>query len=224
MLDLVPFAGPGRKVTENYLSGFPIKDLYVYAMTKRMMLIGQQALSRQFGLRFLTVVPSTLYGPGYHAAGRQLHFICDLIRKISRGKTHGEEVVLWGDGYQKRELAFIDDFIETLLRLSPASENELINVGAGEEYSIREFAGILCEIIGYPADRIRYDDKGYVGAKSKVLDVTKLSRMVPDRPRTPLREGLERTIGWIRPAGDDAAGRLTDPDDGGDATVRVQAG
>jgi GDP-L-fucose synthase len=184
-------------IEENYLTGAPIEDLYVYGMTKRMLQIGQQALARQFGMKYLTAVPSTLYGPGYHTAGKQLHFIFDLIRKILRGKSHGDEVVLWGDGHQKRELVYIDDFVDALLALVPAVENELVNIGAGEEHTIREFAGAICEIVGYPPEKIRYDTNGYVGAKSKILDISKLSRLLPDRPRTPLRKGLEQAVRWM---------------------------
>src|SRR5439155_13507909 len=94
---------PDRPLSEeNYLVGEPIESLYTYAMTKRMMLVGMQALHRQFGLNYLCLVPSTLYGPGYHTDGRQMHFIFDLIRKILRGKRYGEPVVLWGDGHQSR--------------------------------------------------------------------------------------------------------------------------
>ena len=60
-----------------YLDGIPREELYVYAMTKRMLLIGQQSLHRQFGLNYLTLVPSTLYGPDYHTGGEQMHFIFD---------------------------------------------------------------------------------------------------------------------------------------------------
>jgi GDP-L-fucose synthase len=84
---------------DNYLVGTPIDSLYTYAMTKRMLQVGLASLQRQFGLSHATLVPSTLYGPGYHTDGRQMHFIFDLIRKILRGKHHGEPVVLWGDGH-----------------------------------------------------------------------------------------------------------------------------
>src|SRR6185436_13243299 len=98
-------------VEENYMKGEPIESLYTYAMTKRMLYQGQRAMNKQYGHTYLTLVPSTLYGPGYHTDGRQMHFIFDLIRKILRGKIYGEKVVLWGDGHQKRELIFIDDFV-----------------------------------------------------------------------------------------------------------------
>src|SRR5216683_3236920 len=101
------YAPESELAEENYLTGTPIESLYTYAMTKRMLYVGLLSLNKQFGLKYLCLVPSTLYGPGYHTDGRQMHFIFDLIRKIIRGKELGERVVLWGDGYQRREILFI---------------------------------------------------------------------------------------------------------------------
>ncbi len=186
---------PGQPlVEENYLAGLPIESLFTYGMTKRMLHVGQMALHKQFGLRFLTVVPATLYGAGYHTDGRQMHFIFDLIRKILRGKQLGELVVLWGDGHQKRELMLVDDFVSAMLPLAETCDNDLVNVGAGEEFSIREFARKICHIVGYNFDKIQFDTSRYVGARSKRLDVTKLMRLLPGFRPTPLGAGLELTI------------------------------
>ena len=99
-------------------------------MTKRMMEVGLRSINKQFGLKYLTVVPSTLYGPGYHTDDRQLHFIFDLIRKILNAKYNDQEVVLWGNGHQKREIVYIDDFINDLLELDEIVDNDLVNIGA----------------------------------------------------------------------------------------------
>jgi GDP-L-fucose synthase len=166
-------------------------------MTKRMLHVGQMALARQFGMRYLTVVASTLYGPGYHTDGRQMHFIFDLIRKIILGATKGEAVILWGDGEQRRELVYIDDFLRGLLRLADTVENDIVNVGAGEEHSIADFARMICGRVGYDFGKIQFDPARYVGARSKCLDVGKLRRLMPDFELTPLQEGLDRTIDWL---------------------------
>jgi GDP-L-fucose synthase len=189
---------PGKElVEENYMDGEPIDSLYTYAMTKRMLYQGARALNRQFGLRYLCVVPSTLYGPGYHTDGRQMHFIFDLIRKIIRGKEFGEPVVLWGDGHQKREIVLVDDFVRALIALAARLDDDLINVGAGEEFSIRTFADLICSIVGYPAERIQYDTSRYVGATSKCLSIAKVRRTLPEYQITPLAEGLRSTIDWF---------------------------
>ena len=182
---------------ENYLEGLPIDSLFTYAMTKRMLYVGLLALQKQYGLRYLCLVPSTLYGPGYHTDGRQMHFIFDLIRKILRGKIHGEPVVLWGDGFQRRELVYRDDFVRLAIQLACNRDNDLVNIGAGEEFSIRHFAQLVCSEVGFDFGKISFDRSRYVGAKSKCLDIAKLQTLFPDLRLTPLKEGLARTIVWF---------------------------
>ena len=140
-----------------------------------------------------------------------MHFIFDLIRKILRAQLHGDPVVLWGDGHQRRELVFVDDFVRLTLQLAEGGQDDLVNIGAGEEHSIREFARLICDEVGYPFEEIRFDTTRYVGARSKSLDVTRLRQLVGDLALTPLAEGLRRTIAWFRheasallPAGDTA--------------------
>jgi GDP-L-fucose synthase len=188
-------------VESNYMVGEPIESLYTYAMTKRMLLQGARALAKQFGLRWLCLVPSTLYGPGYHVDGRQMHFIFDLIRKILRGRELGEPVVLWGDGHQRREVVYVEDFIEAMLALVLMADSELVNIGAGEEHSIRDFASLICELAGYDEKAIKYDTSRYVGATSKCLDVAKARSLLPAHRQLPVREGLKRTIEWFTAEG-----------------------
>ncbi|OEO29673.1 GDP-fucose synthetase [Devosia insulae DS-56] len=192
---------PGSDLRETeYMAGEPIDSLYTYAMTKRMLFQGARALHRQFGLNYLCAVPSTLYGPGYHTDGRQMHFIFDLIRKIIRGKEFGEPVVLWGDGHQKREIVLVDDFVRILWSLTNTFDNDIFNIGAGEEFSIRTFADQISAIVGYDASQIQYDTSRYVGATSKCLNVDKAKAAVPYE-LTALSEGLESTIRWFYSAG-----------------------
>ena len=189
---------PDRELAEeNYLVGTPIESLFTYAMTKRMLYVGLRALQKQFGLRYLCLVPSTLYGPGYHTDGRQMHFIFDVIHKIIRGKVYGEPVVLWGDGYQQREVIFTDDFVRIMLQLAETCENDLINIGAGEEFTIRHFASLICKKVGYDDKEVQFDTTRYVGAKSKCLNIAKLKRLMLSLTLTPLEVGLAKTIDWF---------------------------
>lgn len=188
---------PGSDLREDeFMVGEPIDSLYTYAMTKRMLYQGARALNLQYGLNYLCAVPSTLYGPGYHTDGRQMHFIFDLIRKIVRGRELGEEVVLWGDGYQKREIVYVGDFVRILWSLCETRDNDLFNIGAGEEFTIRTFAEQICEIVGYDPANIRYDTSRYVGASSKCLNVEKVKVAVPYE-LTPPSVGLRQTIDWF---------------------------
>lgn len=182
---------------EHYLSGLPIDSLFTYAMSKRMLYVGLLALAKQFDMKYLCLVPSTLYGAGYHLDGRQMHFVFDLIRKILSAKLHGTPVVLWGDGHQRRELVFLNDFVDVAVSLAANVDNDLVNLGAGEDYSIRDFARFICEIVDYDFENIQFDTSRYVGAKSKCLIVDKLRRLAPDHRPTALKEGLRQTIKWF---------------------------
>ena len=191
------YAPEGQLREDEYMLGEPIESLYTYAMTKRMLYQGAHALSHQYGLRYLCAVPSTLYGAGYHTDGRQMHFIFDLIRKIIRGHEYGEPVVLWGDGSQRRELVLVDDFVRILWELAENFDNEIFNIGAGEEFSIRTFAEAICDEVGFPPEKIDYDTSRYVGAKSKCLNVEKITAAMPEYNLLPLETGLKKTIAWF---------------------------
>ena len=196
----VSYATENDLKEEKYLQGIPSDKFYAYAMTKRMLLVGLQSLNKQFGMEYLYVIPSTLYGPNYHLDDRQMHFIFDLIRKILRGKIHDEPVILWGDGKQRRELVYVHDFVQTLLKLNERSSNDYFNIGAGEDYSIREFAQAICSIVGFDIGKVQYDITGYVGAKSKILNIQKVRGIIP-LENTPLVEGLKQTINWFAKEG-----------------------
>lgn len=183
-------------VEERFLVGEPTESLYTYAMTKRMLLVGLKSLSKQFGLKYLFVVPSTLYGADYHLDGRQMHFIFDLLRKIVDGKYNGTPVVLWGDGNQKRELIHVDTFVKTMSYLARHVDNDIFNIGGGEEFPIRWYAEMLAEYVGYDASRIQYDTSKYVGATSKFLVVDKVRRSVPDFNPVSLERGLKEIVEW----------------------------
>lgn len=181
---------------ENYLEGGPDFGLFTYAMTKRMIYVGLIALQKQFGMKYLYVIPSTMYGPGYHTDVRQMHFIFDLIRKILRGKLTGAPVTLWGDGYQKRELGYVKDFVDALLKLNERYDNEIVNIGSGKEHTIRHYAKMICDKVGYDFNKIMFDASRFVGVQSRQLNINKLRQIVPDWIETPLEEGLSTTIDW----------------------------
>jgi GDP-L-fucose synthase len=128
-----------------------------------------------------------------------MHFIFDIIRKIVRAKATGEPAVLWGDGHQRRELIHIDDFIRATLRLADLPDAgrpgaELVNVGAGEEHTIRHFAQLVCAHVGYDFERVQFDTSKYVGARSKCLRIDRLRRLLPDFRHTPLETGLRAAV------------------------------
>ena len=178
----------------NYLKGDPLKSLYEYGMSKRMLLIGQKSFAKQFGLEYLTFIPSTLYGPGYDISNKIPHFIFDLIKKILRGKFFGEKVELWGNGEQRRELVQVTDFVNQMLLIEDKIKNDIVNLGAGNEYSIKHFAKLICKIIKYDHEKIYYNETKYVGALSKNLEIEKKKKLLPNYKEISLEDGLKETI------------------------------
>jgi len=184
---------------ENYLKGEPIENWATYVQIKRTLYIGLQAINNQFGLNYMYFVPSTLYGPDYiYLKEKQLPFIFDLIRKILRGKIHGEEVVLWGDGYQNREIVYVNDFVNIMIGLNKRLSNKIINIGAGEGHNIRYFAKKICNIVGYDFKKIKFDETKPTGAKSKCLDISSFEKVLPNYPFKDLDECLKETIDWMK--------------------------
>jgi GDP-L-fucose synthase len=193
----VSYAPENQLIETNYSLGIPIDKFKAYAMSKRMLLVGLECLKKQYNMNYLYVIPSTLYGPEYHNDGRQLHFIYDIIRKILEGKELNKEVELWGDGYQRRELVYVEDFIEILLQLNNIVSNEIFNIGAGQDFSIRDFVNIVCEKINFDLKLVRYNTNAYVGAKSKILNIDKISNLI-DYKQKSIEVGIHETIEWMK--------------------------
>ena len=191
------YAAGTHLIETDYMVGQPIESLYTYAMTKRMLLQGLRAIAQQYDSNFLYVVPSTLYGAGYHRDGRQMHFIFDLIRKILRGKEFGDKVTLWGDGYQNREVIHVDDFISNLFTLVELDARDIFNLGSGEEFNIRHFAKKICQVIGYDFELIDFDDKRYVGARNKMLNIEKAKHYMGDYAVRDLESGIFEVVRWF---------------------------
>jgi GDP-L-fucose synthase len=189
---------PGTLMTEeNYLLGEPEASLHTYAMTKRMLLLGLQALQKQYGLRWLYFIPSTLFGPGFELDDN--HFIFDFIRNGHNTKEKGETWSLWGDGKQRRELIYIEDAIDAMIELL-SYDNEVFNLGSGQDYTINEFAQKVCEIYDYDFKLIEHDMTKYVGVKEKKIDTTKVISYLKGKEflKTPLQEGLKKSIKYFK--------------------------
>lgn len=185
---------------ENYMKGEPNEGLYTYAMTKRMLLQGARALEKQYKMKWLCLVPSTLYGPYYHKDGRQMHFIFDLIKKILLGYYKNKKVILWGNGYQKREIIHVKDFVNFTLKIYKKINNEIINIGAGKEFTIREFAAKISKIVSFKFEKINFDKKKYTGTKSKKLEIKKINKLIPTykKDQIKIEKGLRETINWFK--------------------------
>jgi GDP-L-fucose synthase len=151
---------------DNYGCGNVDPNLYSYAMTKRMTHTGVVAFNDQYSMNYQTWIPTMLCGPEFEL--EDSHFIFDLIRKIYNGKYFGDKVVLWGDGYQKREIMYVKDAVKLMLD-NIDKKNITYNLSTGKEYTIRYYAEKICEEIGYNSDRVIYDTDKFVGVRSKQL-------------------------------------------------------
>jgi GDP-L-fucose synthase len=161
----------------------------VYGMSKRMLLVGLEAMHQEHGMEYMCFVPSTLYGEGYHLGDR--HFIYDLIKKIYDAKySQIEPVTLWGDGYQRRELIYVRDAVKIILKNSEQCGNMIMNLSSGVDFSIREYAQKICDIVDYDFEKIVFDKKQFVGAKEKKMK----SKFTEKENFTPINEGLTSTI------------------------------
>jgi len=183
---------------ENYLSEKPHPSLATYAMTKKNLLQAAIACQSQHKMKWLSFVPSTLYGINYISNNKQNHFIFDLINKILRGKFLNKKVTLWGDGNQKREIIHVNDFIENMFLINSISENNLYNIGSGNSYSIKYFSKIICMIVNYDFKKINFDKKKYVGAKFKELSIRKVLKINKNYKKnlSNLYNGLKEVIDW----------------------------
>ena len=188
----------GTFLEENYLNEKPHSSLATYALTKKILLQAAISCELQHNMKWLSFVPSTLYGINYAKSNKQNHFIFDLIKKILRGKILSKKVVLWGDGNQKREIINVKDFISNMILVNSMSQNNLYNIGAGESYPIKYFAKMICRIIGYDFKKIKFDRSKYVGAKFKKLSIKKISKLNVNYKKNliNLYDGLKEVIEW----------------------------
>jgi len=183
---------------ENYLNEKPHDSLASYAMTKKMLLQGVISCQIQKNLKWNCFIPSTLYGTNYKLSDKTAHFIFDLVKKILRGKFYGEKIELWGDGNQTREIIHVKDFIENMVKISEKESYILLNIGGGNQYSIKYFAKLICKICNFDFKKIIFDKTKYVGAESKKLSVDKIIKMYPNYKHNliSIEKGIFEMVKW----------------------------
>jgi GDP-L-fucose synthase len=143
-------------------------------------------------------MPTNLYGPGDNFDLQNSHVLPALIRKIHEAKTRGDaEVVVWGTGAPRREFLHVDDLAEAVLHLLRTYDDEaIVNIGWGEDVTIRELAEMIVSVVDYKG-RLAFDTSKPDGTPRKLLDVQRL-RGLNWRPKIPLRSGIEQTYAWYR--------------------------
>jgi GDP-L-fucose synthase len=170
-----------------------------YAIAKIAGVEMCSAYNRQYGTQYLAVMPTNLYGPGDNYDLRTSHVLPALIRKAHEAKARGDDaLVVWGSGTPRREFLYSDDMADAcvlLLQLDDARFNAtiaayppLMNVGSGSDATIREVAGLVCEVVGFRG-RLAFDSAKPDGTPRKLLDGARLAAL-GWRPSVALREGV----------------------------------
>ena len=180
-------------------NGYPEETNAPYGVAKKALLVGAQGYREQYQLDSVFLLPVNLYGPGDNFDLETSHVIPALIRKMVEAHEHGvPEVVLWGDGSPTREFLYVEDCADGIWRAAQHYDGaEPVNLGTGEEISIRELAELTAELTGYEGE-IVWDSTKPNGQPRRRLDVSRAEQHFGFRASTPFRAGLERTIEWYR--------------------------
>ena len=173
----------------------PTNDAYAIAKIAGIMQV--QAVRRQYGLNWISAMPTNLYGPNDNFDLTSSHVMPALIRRFHDAQQAGTpEVVLWGTGTPRREFLHVDDLADASLHLlEHYDEPGPINVGVGTDVTIRELAGIIAQVVGY-SGAIGTDPSKPDGTPRKLLDVSKLSAL-GWKPGIDLEEGVASVYAWF---------------------------
>ncbi|HQT94560.1 MAG TPA: GDP-L-fucose synthase [Thermoanaerobaculaceae bacterium] len=188
-----------QPMKEEYLLTGPLEPTNEpYAVAKIAGIKLCQAYRRQYGCDFISAMPTNLYGPGDNFDLESSHVLPALIRKFHDAKTAGRfEVVVWGTGAPRREFLHVDDLADACLFLMERYDEDIhLNVGTGEDLSIRELAEMVAAVV-YPEGRLVFDASKPDGTPRKLLDVSRLHAL-GWRHRIELRAGIEATYSWFR--------------------------
>jgi GDP-L-fucose synthase len=182
---------------EDLWNGFPEETNAPYGIAKKAHLVGGQAYRDQYGLDTIHLLMVNLYGPRDNFDLETSHVIPALIRKMEESP---ERIELWGDGTPTREFLYVDDAAEGIaLAGEHYDDPEPVNLGSGEEISIRDLADLVAELTGFDGE-IVWDTSKPNGQPRRKLDVSKAAQRFGFEARTSLREGIERTVAWYRSA------------------------
>ena len=194
---IYPKLAPQPIQEESLLTGSlePTNEPYAIAKIAGIKLC--QAYAREYGANFISVMPTNLYGPCDNFDLEGSHVLPALLRKVHEAKMRNErQVVLWGTGTPRREFLHADDLADALRFLIESYDSpEIINVGCGEDVTIRELAEIVLDVVGFEAELV-FDATKPDGTPRKMLDITRL-RKLGWNPRISLRDGIRQTYEWF---------------------------
>ena len=184
---------------EDLWNGYPEETNAPYGVAKKMLLVQLQSYRDEYGFNGIFLMPVNLYGPRDNFDLETSHVIPAMIRKFVEAQERGErEVVLWGDGTPTREFLYVEDAAEGIVLATEKYEGaEPVNLGRGEEVTIRSLAETIAEATGFTGE-IVWDPTKPNGQPRRKLDVTRAAEWFGFRAPTSLDEGLRRTIQWYR--------------------------
>ena len=193
---IYPRLCPQPMKEEYLLSGSLEPTNEAYAIAKIAGIIMCRSYNRQYDCRFISVMPTNLYGPGDNFDLNTSHVLPALIRKFHEAKINGmKEVEIWGTGTPKREFLHVDDLAGACIFLMNGyDESEIINIGTGQDLSINELAGIVAEVVGFKG-RLRFNSSRPDGTPVKRLNVSKLNAL-GWKANIPLKQGIQETYKW----------------------------
>lgn len=182
---------------EDIWNGYPEETNAPYGLAKKMMLAQSQAYRQQYGFNSIVLFPVNLYGPRDNFDLKTSHVIPALIRKLAEAKDSGSKnVVLWGDGSPSREFLFVEDAAEGILLAGEHYNGNLpVNLGTGEEITIRKLAELIAAEVGFTG-RIEWDTTKPNGQPRRCLDVSRAKQLFGFQARHRLRDGLKKTVQW----------------------------
>ena len=187
----------------------PIKEEYLltgsleptneaYAIAKIAGLKMCQFYKQQYGCNFISAMPTNLFGVNDNFNLENSHVLPALLRKFIEAKQNNkQEVTIWGSGTPMREFLFVDDLAEACLFLMESYNGvETVNIGTGEDVSIKELAETIMKIVGFEGNLI-FDASKPDGAPRKLLDVSKINNL-GWKHQTSLENGIQKTLNWIQ--------------------------
>ncbi|HWO06962.1 MAG TPA: GDP-L-fucose synthase [Candidatus Paceibacterota bacterium] len=187
-----------QPVKEEYLLSGPFAPAHeAYAVAKIAGMTLCKKLSTQYGKTFISVVPTNLYGPNDRFDKEQGHVVPGLLQRMHEAKQSGDPTfTVWGTGNARREFLYADDFADAILFLFETYDKpEFLNVGVGEDISIRELAEKVQSVVGYTGELV-YDTSKPEGPQRRLLDSGRLHQL-GWKHSTPLDEGLEKAYEWF---------------------------
>jgi len=183
---------------EDLWNGYPEDTNAPYGLAKKMLLVQAQAYRAQYGFNAIHLLPVNLYGPRDNFDLESSHVIPAMIRKFLAAKERGEpSVVLWGDGSPTREFLHVEDAAEAIaLATERYDGSEPVNLGSGEDISIRELAELIAAEVGFRGE-IVWDTTQPNGQPRRRLDVSRAERLFGFRAKHPFRDGVRQTVDWF---------------------------